>query len=69
MICIELPSVNAVIDALGGTKAVAELTKRGATAPCNWRRRQMFPPATFPVLMSALEAIDHTAPKHLWWKP
>jgi hypothetical protein len=62
----ELSSVDAVIDALGGDKAVAHLTGRTPSAPWNWRDRKMFPASTFIVLKSALVLKGHTAPDSLW---
>lgn len=62
----ELDTVDAVIDALGGDRVVAILTNRTASAPWNWRKRKMFPAATFVVLKSALILKGHTAPDRLW---
>lgn len=63
----ELPTVSAVVDALGGTKAVAALTKRKwDSAVSNWKAENAFPTTTYFVLKSALQERGKTAPDRLW---
>ena len=59
-------TVDAVIDGLGGTKAVAEITGRSLSAVSNWRTRKAFPAFTFVILKSALALKGYTAPDGLW---
>lgn len=61
-----LTSPIEVIEALGGTDAVAKLTGRKYGAAFNWRSFETFPPDTFLVLTKALEDLGHTAPPSLW---
>lgn len=58
-----------VMDALGGTSAVAKLTARNYPAAFAWRRANRFPSNTFLVLTSALAKKGKTAPKSLWRMP
>jgi hypothetical protein len=61
-----LTSIEEVIDALGGTKAVAELTKRSSpSAVPNWKTRK-FPPNTYAIMKAALQAQGADAPDSLW---
>ncbi|MDB5607819.1 MAG: hypothetical protein JWP25_4719 [Bradyrhizobium sp.] len=62
----EQQTVSEVIDALGGTKAVADLTGRGASAISMWKHRQAFPAFTFVILKSALAVKGCSAPDTLW---
>jgi hypothetical protein len=55
-----------VIDALGGTSAVADLTGSKPSAVSNWRTFGAFPPKTYLVLIEALAAAKHEAPASLW---
>jgi hypothetical protein len=55
-----LNTVDGVIDALGGTGAVAKLTKRRDSAVSNWRTVGTIPPKTFLQITTALELIGHT---------
>ena len=55
-----------VMDALGGVKAVAALTKRTYNAAHNWRSSERFPSNTYVTLTRALEAKGKTAPPSLW---
>ena len=64
-----LKTVDAVIDELGGTFAVAALIKRGPQAVSNWRASKKFPPDTFLILTHALTQLNHTAPSALWGIP
>lgn len=61
----ELQSTKAVIDALGGTKAVAELTGRKYNAAFNWRSSK-FPSNTYLTIQTALRERDKVAPASLW---
>jgi hypothetical protein len=61
-----LLTTNAVIDALGGTQAVARLTRRGDTAPYNWLYHQRFPPNTYLAMTRALLNRGLYAPPWLW---
>lgn len=54
------------MDALGGTRAVADLTGRTYPAAFNWRSFQTFPADTYVVLTAALRDKDLTAPDSLW---
>lgn len=60
-----LDTTKAVIDALGGTKAVAELTGRKYTAAHNWRSSR-FPANTYRAITIALEEKGLSAPPSLW---
>jgi hypothetical protein len=61
-----LHTANAVVVALGGTRAVAELTGRSDPAVSNWRKADSFPANTYLLLKAALEAKGVTAPDTLW---
>lgn len=61
-----LDSVDAVIDALGGTFEVARLVGRKPQAVSNWRGRASMPPEFFVVMSDALRARDLRAPPALW---
>ena len=52
--------------ALGGTRAVAELTGRRYTAAAHWLKFKAFPSNTYLVLKSALYAKGYVAPDSLW---
>ena len=60
-----LESTSAVIDALGGTSAVARLTERQPTAVSNWRGTT-FPSNTYVVMQAALGRRGKAAPDRLW---
>lgn len=60
-----LITANEVMAALGGTKAVANLTGRKYSAAQNWRDSQ-FPANTYFVMSGALAAQGKTAPPSLW---
>jgi hypothetical protein len=62
----QLRSTDDVIDALGGTNAVAGLTGRGAPGVSNWRVRGYFPPRTYLAMTQALMAKGLVAPAWLW---
>ena len=61
-----LTTADEVIDALGGTAAVAGLTGRGVTAVCNWRVEDRFPANTYLVMTKALRRERLGAPAELW---
>jgi hypothetical protein len=61
-----LSQTEHVIDALGGTGKVADLTGRSPQAVSNWRARPTFPPETFLILTEALKAKGMSAPRALW---
>lgn len=61
--CLETSA--AVIDALGGTAAVARLANKAMQTVSNWRSRG-FPSDTFLLLQAALKAQGRTAPAALW---
>lgn len=63
-----LNTTREVTAALGGTKAVANLTGRKYTAAANWllESKAQFPPNTFVALNAALAAIGKSAPASLW---
>lgn len=61
-----LDTVDAVIEALGGRMAVAELTGRLPQQVTNWRAAGAFSPTTFLVMTTALDAIGVRAAPRLW---
>jgi hypothetical protein len=61
-----LNTAEAVVDILGGTRAVAKLTGRSDPAVSNWRKANSFPANTYLTLKSALEEKGATAPYSLW---
>jgi predicted SpoU family rRNA methylase len=61
-----LDSVDAVIEALGGPMAVVRLTGRSRQSVTNWRAAGNFPPTTFHVMTTALEAAGRRAAPRLW---
>jgi hypothetical protein len=61
-----LTTTDAVIDALGGTVAVAQLTARFPQQVSQWRRHKVFPSTTYTEMMAALARIGQTAPPALW---
>lgn len=62
----QLETVDQVIDALGGTSAVARRTARDPRAVSNWRMRGKLPSNTYPILVHDLAAKGHRAPAELW---
>ncbi len=62
---IILHTASAVIDALDGTSAVAELTGKDQRAVSNWRRRRL-PAETYLILIHNLHLRGKIAPAHLW---
>jgi len=61
-----LSSTTEVMDALGGTSAVAKLTGRKVSAASNWHSFAAFPANTFLVMQAALGAKGLEAPASLW---
>jgi hypothetical protein len=61
-----LNTTNAVVIALGGTRAVAELTGRSDPAVSNWRKANSFPANTYLTLKAAMTEKNLTAPDALW---
>lgn len=61
-----LTDARAVVEKLGGIKAVAELTQRKYSAAANWTSFNKFPPDTYLVLKSALRTKGYEAPDSLW---
>jgi hypothetical protein len=55
-----------VIAALGGKRAVADLTGRSWSAVWNWEDRKAFPPNTYAIIKGALQANGMAAPDSLW---
>lgn len=64
-----LTTAVAVVEKLGGIKAVAALTGREYNAAQNWKSFGHFPRDTFLVLRKALEDAGYTAPAKLWKMP
>jgi hypothetical protein len=62
----ELPDTSAVIDALGGTVAVAVLTSRVKQQVSAWRKSNIFPSKLYPLMRDELTKRDLTAPPALW---
>jgi hypothetical protein len=62
----ELTSTAAVMDALGGTRTVADLTGRTYAAAFNWRSFKTFPADTYVALTAALRGAGCVAPDALW---
>ena len=62
----ELTSVDAVVEALGGHKAVAVKTKNVVSAIYNWINAGKFPPNTYILIKGELKHIGRTAPDALW---
>ena len=61
-----LVHTSEIIDALGGTLAVAAMTQSTRPAVQNWRSFDVFPSKTYLVLTTALAAKGITAPYALW---
>lgn len=55
-----------VMEALGGTAAVAELTGRQVSAASNWLKFPTFPSNTYVAMKAALTLKGKTAPDSLW---
>ncbi len=61
-----LTTTEEVVHALGGTRAVAELTGRKYTAAAHWAKFDTFPSNTFLVISAELERRGFSAPASLW---
>lgn len=63
-----LTTTRDVTAALGGIKAVANLTGSKYSAAANWvqESKAQFPAKTFVVLSAALAAVGKSAPPSLW---
>lgn len=61
-----LTDIKSVFDALGGLKAVAELTGRDVEAVRHWPKKGKFPAQTYLAMLRALARRGHTAPPSLW---
>lgn len=61
-----LQNASEVIDALGGTSAVARLTRRRPQAVSNWRGTNRIPPDTVLVMRAALEEKGLRSDLALW---
>lgn len=61
-----LDSVEAVVRALGGPRAVRQLTGRTPQTVWNWRRANRFPAKTFVKLQAALHEAGEEASAELW---
>lgn len=61
-----LTTVDAVINAVGGTSAAARLTKRKPQHVSNWRYEKRIAAETFLIFMDELEKLKLTAPAKLW---
>lgn len=59
-------TVDEVIDALGGTRAVARLLLGKEAAVSNWRAAGHFPSNTYLAIQRELAKIGATAPDFLW---
>lgn len=62
----ELSTAGKVIEALGGVRAVADITGRKYPAAFNWKMAGKFPPNTFVAMQDALRDKRYTAPHSLW---
>lgn len=68
----QINSADEVIEALGGTGAVARLFGVDDRVVSNWRRADRgLPPYTFVTLTKALASEGYVAPQALWrmWEP
>jgi hypothetical protein len=63
---MNITTVDDVIDALGGTAAIAEMTSALPTAVYNWRAAGKFPTDTYLLIQDELRARGRVAPDHLW---
>ena len=62
----QLTTIDAVIDELGGTNAMAHMMAAPKSAVSNWRRDNSFPANTYLAIKAALKAKRLSAPDHLW---
>lgn len=63
---VKLRTTSEVIDALGGIRALSELTRTSINGIYNWRAVGQFPADTYIVIREALGEIGKSAPDHLW---
>lgn len=61
-----LHTFDDVVNALGGTTLVGQLTGRSVQSVCNWRRRGVFPARLYVLMKRRLDARGVYAPEHLW---
>jgi hypothetical protein len=61
-----LPTVDAVVEALGGTSAAAAIGNCSNQQISNAKKLGTFPPKTFLLFQAALEARSLQAPAALW---
>lgn len=61
-----LTTTASVMEALGGTSAVAALTGREYRAAFNWRSFENFPADTYLVMTTELAKHGKSAPPSLW---
>jgi hypothetical protein len=62
----ELQTVEAIIDALGGTAATARLTGRKANHVSNWRSTKRFPANTYLIMQQELRSVGKAARPEHW---
>lgn len=62
----ELSTAQQVFAALGGVRAVADITGRKYPAAFNWKMSGKFPPNTFVAMQEALRDRAYVAPDSLW---
>jgi hypothetical protein len=62
----KLKTTVEIIDLLGGTAAVARLTRRSDQQVSRWKSNGRFAPQTYLVMMNALQARGHWASPSLW---
>lgn len=58
--------VGNVVDALGGTAAVARLAGVGTSTVSHWRRSNKFPANSYLLLQTHLREAKLSAPDYLW---
>lgn len=61
-----LPTVDAVIDFLGGTAEVARRTGNRMQTISNWRRNKVFPASSYITVQDELRRAGGSAPDSLW---
>jgi hypothetical protein len=66
MVTTQLDTIDAVVDALGGTGVVAGMVKNTDAAVSNWRKAGQFPANTYLIIRGELEKLNKTAPDTLW---
>ena len=63
---MELNTTKEVMQALGGTHAVKDLTGRSYSAAHNWWTKPKFPANTYKTMTDALAEKGLSAPDQLW---